>query len=136
MRTKIRALVYKAAAGFDLPYAFSLSALLFAVCFFLFAFSPAVEQITWKQTNGPYWGDVRAIVIDSSNGEVFAGGTFDGANPDNWIISSTDDGETWTQFNSGLTNHGVWALAINSKTQDVLSERAAAFFDSWIKVIV
>jgi photosystem II stability/assembly factor-like uncharacterized protein len=108
MRSKIRTLVYKAAAGFALPHAFSLSALLFAVCFFLFAFSPtAAQQITWQPTNGPYGDVIGAIVINSSSGHIFVGTRGDG------VFRSTNNGTSWTPVNIGLTNTNVMSLAIN-----------------------
>lgn len=116
MHSKIRTLAYKAAASFALPHAFSLSTLLFAFCFFLFAFSPTVaQQITWQQTNGPYAGDVHAVEINSTTGFIFVGTVANG------IFRSPDNGQTWTQVNKGLTDLNVWSFAINHKTHQIFA---------------
>ncbi len=134
MRSKTRALVYKAAASFALPHAFSLSALLFAVCFFLFAFSPtAAQQIAWQPTNGPYGGTVNAFAITTS-GDIFVG------IPGGGVFHSTDNGNSWTEVNNGLTNLSVLSLAINSRGHIFVGTLGDGVFrstnngDSWTAV--
>jgi lipid-binding SYLF domain-containing protein len=62
---------------------------------------------TWSViNNGLTNTSVRALAINNSSGAIFAGTTFDG------LFRSTDNGDTWNQ--TGLTNIGVLALAINS----------------------
>jgi hypothetical protein len=65
----------------------------------------------WQQTNGPYGGDLNVLVINS-RGYDFAGTL--GRWEDRGIFCSTDNGETWSQINTGLTVLGVMSLAIYS----------------------
>jgi len=58
----------------------------------------------WAPTNGPSAGDVRALLINS-RGEVFAG-------TNGGVFHSTNEGNTWTPVNTGLTNLNVNALMI------------------------
>src|SRR5438105_4974849 len=61
----------------------------------------------WAQTNGPQGGDGIALATNSS-GTLFVGTQGGG------IFRSSDNGETWTGVNNGLTDTNVRALAINS----------------------
>ena len=67
----------------------------------------AFAQDFWEQTSGPGGGTVWSLAINST-GHIFAGTEFDGA------FRSTDNGDTWTEINNGLTNLGVLSFAINS----------------------
>ena len=58
----------------------------------------------WIQTNGPYGGDVYCFAVSGTN--LFAG-TGDG------VFLSTDNGTSWTQASTGLTNSVVYALAVS-----------------------
>ena len=69
--------------------------------------SQAQADDFWTSTGGPQGGDVLALATNAS-GHVFAGTLGGGA------FRSTDNGETWTAVNSGLTATDVRALAINS----------------------
>ena len=61
----------------------------------------------WQQTNGPFGGDIQALIINSSD-HIFAG-TWEGG-----VVRSTDNGVNWTAVNNGLTQRTVYALALNS----------------------
>jgi len=65
------------------------------------------SQNFWAQTNGPQGGDGIALATNA-NGDVFVGTQGGG------IFRSTDNGETWTEVNDGLTDTNVRALAINN----------------------
>ena len=71
------------------------------------ASSQQANQGFWVQTNGPQGGDGIALAT-SPTGDVFVGTQGGG------VFRSTDDGETWTGANNGLTATNVRALAINS----------------------
>ncbi len=64
-------------------------------------------QNFWAQTNGPQGGDGIALATNAS-GYVFVGTQGGG------VFRSTDNAETWTAVNNGLTATNVRALAINS----------------------
>jgi len=64
-------------------------------------------QDFWQQTGGPYGGDIYCLAINSV-GHIFAGTNGNG------IYRSSDNGNSWIQVNTGLTNKTVYALAINS----------------------
>ena len=59
----------------------------------------------WEQTNGPYGGTVNAIAVNSS-GPIFVGTSNGG------VFRSIDNGDNWTQVNTGLTIPWVQAIAI------------------------
>ena len=50
--------------------------------------------------------NIRSFTINSE-GQLFAG-TLGG------VFQSTDNGESWTEFNTGLTNLNILSLAVNS----------------------
>jgi len=72
----------------------------------------AQAQNSWQPTSGP----VKCLAINSS-GHIFAG-TAGGINAlrvlGDGVFRSTDNGDSWTQVNTGLTNESVGCLAINS----------------------
>jgi ligand-binding sensor domain-containing protein len=72
---------------------------LFVVFFVFTSANPLHAQ--WIQTNGPYGGSILTLAVSGTN--VFAG-TYGG------VFISTDNGSTWTQVNTGLTNTDVNAL--------------------------
>lgn len=57
------------------------------------------------QTNGPYGGYVYSLAVSGTN--LFAG-TYGGG-----VFLSTNNGTSWTEVNSGLTNTYVWSLAVS-----------------------
>ncbi|MEX0601758.1 MAG: regulator, partial [Bacteroidota bacterium] len=59
----------------------------------------------WVQTNGPYGGFVRSLAVSGTN--LFAG--TDGGG----VFLSTNNGTSWTQVNTGLTNTDVRSLAVS-----------------------
>jgi hypothetical protein len=61
----------------------------------------------WASTGGPQGGDTLAMV-SNANGYIFAG-TLGGG-----VFRSTNNGETWTPANNGLTATDIRALATNS----------------------
>jgi len=68
---------------------------------------PVAAQNFWQQTNGPYGGDIRAFVINST-GHIFAGASGGG------VFRSMDNGESWRPVNVGLPHTAfVQSLAIN-----------------------
>src|SRR5258705_14010833 len=67
----------------------------------------ASGQNFWTQTNGPQGADGIALARNSI-GHVFVGTQGGG------VFRSTDNAETWTAVNNGLTDTNVRALAINS----------------------
>ena len=67
---------------------------------------PASGQNFWTQTNGPQGGDGIALARNSI-GHVFVGTQGGG------VFRSTDNAETWTGINNGLTATNVRALAIS-----------------------
>ena len=89
-------------------------------------------QNFWAQTNGPQGGDGIALTTNVS-GHIFVGTQGGG------IFRSTDNGETWTGVNSGLTATNVRALAI-SPTDHIFAGTFGGVFrstdngDSWTSV--
>ncbi len=88
----------------------------------------------WEQTNGPYGGIIVELAINSSNGHIFAG-TSGG------IFRSTNNGDSWTAVNTGLTNPAVGSFAINPVTQVIFAGtigsgvfRSSNNGDSWTAV--
>ena len=69
--------------------------------------SKAYAQNLWQRTGGPYGGFVRAIAVNSA-GDLFAGTMGRG------VFRSTNNGDSWTDYNTSLTNLHVQSLAINS----------------------
>ncbi len=63
------------------------------------------DHSTWTPLNINY--DVRAITFDRNN-NLYAGTWGNG------VFKSTDNGTTWTEINTGLTNLAVHALVVNS----------------------
>jgi len=68
---------------------------------------PVTGQKFWAQTNRPQGGDGIALARNSI-GHVFVRTQGGG------VFRSTDNAETWTVVNNGLTDTNVRALAINS----------------------
>jgi len=80
----------------------SLSAFLVVVFCLLTTTNPLHAQ--WIQTNGPGGGIVLSFAVSGTN--LFAG-TGGG------VFLSTNNGTSWTEVNSGLTNPDVLALAVS-----------------------
>ena len=64
------------------------------------------QDVVWQQTGPIYGGDIQSIAINAS-GDIFAGTYGSG------IFRSSDNGESWTDVNIGLTNYNIIALEIN-----------------------
>ena len=65
----------------------------------------------WVQTSGPYCGLVSCLAVSGTN--LFAGtGTDLDAPCDGGVFLSTNNGTSWTEVNSGLTNSDVLSLAV------------------------
>jgi len=73
-----------------------------AFCIFT-STNPLLAQ--WIQTNGPYGGQVLSFAGSGTN--LFAG-TYGGG-----VFLSTNNGTSWTEVNTGLTNTYVFALAVS-----------------------
>ncbi|MDD3638388.1 MAG: hypothetical protein PHN50_12410, partial [Bacteroidales bacterium] len=58
----------------------------------------------WVPANGPYGGTTNCIVANDT--DAFAG-TYGG------VFRSTDNGESWTAVNNGLTNKAIYALVMS-----------------------
>src|SRR5258706_5821872 len=58
----------------------------------------------WVQTNGPYGSRVLCFAVSGTN--LFAG-------TPGGVFLSTNNGTSWTAFNTGLTNTNVYALAVS-----------------------
>ena len=61
---------------------------------------------TWIAVGAP-GASVSALAIDPTKATVYAGTTSGG------VFKSTDGGATWSAFTSGLTNFGIFALAVD-----------------------
>ncbi|WP_313559892.1 WD40/YVTN/BNR-like repeat-containing protein [Ruminiclostridium cellobioparum] len=59
----------------------------------------------WVQTNGPYGGYIHCFAIDGGN--IYAGTQGGG------IFLSADNGTSWKEVNSGLTNNNIYSLAVS-----------------------
>ena len=57
----------------------------------------------WKQTDGPFGGFIYCFA--EKDGFIYAGSEQGG------VFISGDDGNSWTEFNTGLTSRNVYALA-------------------------
>jgi ligand-binding sensor domain-containing protein len=68
--------------------------------------APNANGKFWLKTNGPTGGSVSSLAINSS-GHIFAG-TVGG------VFRSVNNGDSWTQVNTGLISTIVLTLAINS----------------------
>jgi len=80
----------------------------FVSLLFVALINNATAQNFWGPTNGPYGGDIKAFLINSI-GHIFVGTNGGG------VFRSTDDGDTWTEANTGLTSLVVQAFAVNPK---------------------
>src|SRR5262245_49238819 len=78
---------------------------------------------TWKQTNGPFGGNVRCFAMNS-NEEIFAGTAGGG------IFRSSDNGNSWTSVNNGLTGMDVWALTVTQDDQIFAGTSSGGVFRS------
>lgn len=80
--------------------------ILFQILFFLISISHATAQ--WAP-EGPYAKSIRALAGAPDNGNVFFAGAF------GWgIFKSIDGGTTWTNYDVGLRNKYVRAIAARS----------------------
>jgi hypothetical protein len=70
---------------------------MYRVLFFLISWLLSYQfvQAQWVQTNGPYGGDIRALIVSGTN--IFAG-TYGGGG----VFLSTNNGTNWTAVNTGL----------------------------------
>ena len=99
----------------------------------VFSVSTLHAQDFWEQTSGPGGGEVQSLAINST-GHIFAGTSGGG------VFRSTDNGDSWTEVNTGLTNHSIRSLAINSSgdifagTDDGGVFRSTDNGDSWTEI--
>ena len=93
--------------------------------------TPTPADIQWIKTKGPNSGRVFSLAIDTLTNNIFAG------TEGNGVFKSTDKGETWVSFNSGLGGNVVYDLAIdgNNRIYAALSQaglfRSALDADNW-----
>ena len=69
---------------------------------------PGSARAQWVQTNGPWGGQIECFVLDPVSGDLFAGAYRGG------VFRSTDQGESWTTVNNGLSRTDIAALAANT----------------------
>lgn len=67
--------------------------------------SASAQNLVWEQTNGPYGGDIRALLA-TPDGILYAG-ILDGG-----IFRSEDGGKSWTPVNKGLKNTDIYSLVV------------------------
>ena len=79
--------------------------ILFLVLIFFLLGVTQNSQAQWVQTNGPYGGRVLSFAASGTN--LFA------ATAPSGVFLSTNNGKSWSQVNSGLTNTLVLSLAVN-----------------------
>jgi photosystem II stability/assembly factor-like uncharacterized protein len=95
--------------------------------------------VFYSRDNGSSWtlsviGDVKALAVSNSNGDIFAGTIGGGA------FRSKNNGDSWAQINSGLANTFSQSLAVNPVTQDIFAGTPRGVFrsmnngDSWNNV--
>ncbi|MDZ7362981.1 MAG: YCF48-related protein [candidate division KSB1 bacterium] len=101
--------------------------------FWLHANSASAQTINWQQTNGPLGGTVNEVAVNKTNGYIFA--AVEGAG----MVRSTDNGESWTFINSGLTNLNVQALAIKTNGDLFVGTNQGVFRstnngESWVHI--
>jgi photosystem II stability/assembly factor-like uncharacterized protein len=76
------------------------------ICFFTYCDQLYSQNIIWEQTSGPTGGNIRKLVVNSSD-YLFAINRLSG------IFRSTDNGANWTAVNTGITNLDVRSLVVN-----------------------
>ena len=111
------------------------SHLLFLALVLLLSSGSFAQTGFWEQTNGPYGGNIRAILI-TPNKILFAGAEGQG------VFRSEDGGDNWTQCNNGLPlDQPVSALALDSAGVLYAGTQGAGVFRSsdegknWTQVI-
>jgi hypothetical protein len=80
----------------------------------------STDGVTWTQVNSSFTNPVTSLAVNSG-GQVYAGG-FGGG-----VVGSTDDGATWTQLNTGLTDLGVEALGVGPSGYVFAGTRSGVF---------
>ncbi len=83
--------------------------ILIVICLICFVAIDHTKAQTWEQTNGPYGGLIRSIVV-SQNGHIFAmlDGLDGGA-----VFKSANNGALWVPADNGLTGVGVRCLTVS-----------------------
>ena len=77
----------------------------------------------WEHTNGPPDGNVICLAIN--NGDIFAGTS----DTSRGIFRSTDNGDNWSEINTGLTNNVIFDLSVNS-SGDIFAGTGGGVFRS------
>ncbi|HUU28477.1 MAG TPA: hypothetical protein VM123_11755 [archaeon] len=75
------------------------------ILFLLSLMHGGVAHAQWVQTSGPYGGVILSFAVSGTN--LFAGTYEDG------VFLSTNNGTSWTEVNTGLTNTVILALAVS-----------------------
>ena len=78
-----------------------------------FSSNKTYSQDFWEKINS-IKGDIKSIQINSQN-HLFVGSLYDG------IFRSTDNGQTWSSVNTGLTKNFMGVLTISKKTQSLIA---------------
>ena len=94
--------------------------LVFTLSFSLIAICVNISYAQWQNTNGPNGGIVYCMAV---KGDTIFAGTSGGG-----VFISTDNGESWTAKNNGLTSSTVLSLAINGANIFAGSESDAGIF--------
>lgn len=78
----------------------------FLLCFCVRTTGTAAQSNFWQPTGGPFGGVVWTVAVHA-DGDIFAGTEGRG------VLRSSDDGETWFECNTGLTDLSIRTLAIS-----------------------
>jgi photosystem II stability/assembly factor-like uncharacterized protein len=89
------------------------------------------SQAQWIQTNGPYSGSINCFAVSDTN--LFAG-TYGGG-----VFLSTDNGTSWTEVNTGLTNPCILSFCMNGSNLFAGTDGGGVFLStnngtSWTEV--
>ena len=71
-----------------------------------------IANAQWQQTNGP-WGGGNISCFAVSGNNIFAGVAVPVYGTGLGVFLSTDNGNSWTAVNTGLTNLNIQAIAIS-----------------------
>lgn len=97
---------------------------IFLFCVIYLAYNlPTHAQDFWQQTNGPKGGIIWKINVNKQ-GDIFVG--TDGCG----IHRSTNEGESWVEVNSGVTDLYIMSIAFNSAGHIYIGSNQGNIFKS------